>query len=150
MTDNNDALWVCLNGHVVNDGFKECNICNAKTICSCKQEHCQFKLEDKSFYKTGDLYYKDKCPSCWNLYPWRDQKVLDLLEEMESLGANKADLKYNINDIVNETQYTERAARKVKNILKGANPDDRNKFYDFVQDQKETMPEQAYKIIMGL
>ena len=89
-----DTMQVCLNGHVINDGFRKypesnkeyCDSCGAKTITNCPKCDGAIPgaLQDTEMMLPSRLSVPDFCQYCGEQFPWtRDAETKRLKEEAE-------------------------------------------------------------------
>ena len=92
-----DTMQVCLNGHVINDGFRKhpeynkdfCDSCGEKTITSCPNPKCgeaiPGDLQDTGVVAIGfQPSAPDFCEHCGEAFPWTHRaEAIRLKEEAE-------------------------------------------------------------------
>ena len=88
-----DTMQVCLNGHVINDGYRKypefnkdfCNSCGEKTITNCPNPECDKPipgdLQDTGVVAIGfSKSAPDFCEHCGEPFPWDGKKEAKRLE----------------------------------------------------------------------
>lgn len=86
-----DTMQVCLNGHVINDGFHKypesnknfCDSCGAKTIINCPNcdKSIPGELQDTGVVALGfQKSAPDFCKHCGEAFPWTDTEEAKFLE----------------------------------------------------------------------
>ena len=88
-----DTMQVCLNGHVINTGFREnphrnkdfCDSCGVQTITNCPNPECDKPIPG-DLQDTGVIVIgfpkpaPDFCESCGEPFPWKGKKEAKQLE----------------------------------------------------------------------
>jgi len=159
-----DVAQVCLNGHIINDNYKNspefnqdfCEQCGEKTITECPNCHEPIKgsyhVEDAFGYMRDVPGYTPPsfCHKCGNAFPWI-QTALDSAKELldidESINDNEKELLINsMKGISKDTPKTEVSALKIKKIAKKLGADT----YDaFIKIAVNIGTEMAKKILLN-
>lgn len=161
MTSWYDAAQVCINGHAINDSFRQhptlnqdfCDKCGAKTITKC--ESCNAEI--RGHYNVpgvaaiGFKYNPPKfCHNCGNSYPWTKaglESAKELAEEMEGLKPEEREsLKKSLDDLVKDSPNTQVAALKFKKLMSKAGKTSANALKDILVN---IISESAKKLIWG-
>lgn len=128
-----DVAQICLNGHVVNEYFREypqhnqdfCDKCGEPTVSTCPS--C--KTDIRGYYHVPGVVggggmgsAPNFCHKCGKPYPLVDRKIQaisEMADELEELTEDEKDkLRNSLDDIVAETPRTEVASLRMKKILK--------------------------------
>jgi len=133
-----DVAQICLNGHVVNDNYREypqhnqdyCDKCGTSTISKCQS--CQAEIRG-DYHVSGVIGMGGKekapnfCHNCGKPYPWTAKKieaVREMTDELEGITEEeKEKLRNSLDDLVSETPKSEVAVLRFKKILKKVGTD---------------------------
>jgi len=130
-----DTAQVCMNGHAINDSFKQhptlnqnfCSKCGSKTITKC--ESCDAPIKGQynvqGVTAIGFTYHPPKfCHNCGEPYPWTRNNLKaakELTEEIENLNEEeKKILKQSLDELVKDTPNSQVAALRFKKLMKKA------------------------------
>jgi len=132
-----DAAQICLNGHIINDGFRwdthhnsdHCSQCGKKTITECPQ--CRAEIRGRYHVRGIGNTRKLKqvpafCLKCGKAYPWTEASLSaarEYIRELERLDANERGiLGRTLDDLVSDTPNTPVAAMRFKQLVLKAGP----------------------------
>lgn len=161
MTSWYDTAQVCINGHAINDSFKQhptlnqdfCDKCGAKTITQC--ESCNPPI--KGLYNVpgvaaiGFEYPPPKfCHNCGKPYPWTKSSLKaakELAGEIENLNdEEKRILKQSLDELVKDSPNTQVAALRFKRLMSKTGKSSADALKDILVN---ILSESAKKLIWG-
>jgi hypothetical protein len=132
-----DTAQICLNGHVINDGYNwcpqhnadHCSQCGQKTIIECPK--CHVRIPGNYHVQGIGTSRRLKCApafchGCGNGYPWTESRLSaarEYVRELERLDANdRGILDRTLDDLVRDTPNTPVAALRFKQLVVKAGP----------------------------
>lgn len=130
--DGYDVAQVCINGHLINDSYRQfpaknqsfCSTCGQRTITAC--ERCGKELRG-DYHAEGVFGFKSSyeqasfCRGCGAPHPWTETALAagrELADELDGLSDDERErLKKSFEEIARETPQAEVAATRIKKIM---------------------------------
>jgi hypothetical protein len=132
-----DIAQICLNGHVINDGYNSyphhnsdhCSQCGQKTIIECPGCHAKIRGQYHIQGVGGSNKLRNApafCHECGNPYPWTESRLSaarEYVRELDRLTDNeKGILERSLDDLVRDTPNTPVAVMRFKTLTAKAGP----------------------------